>query len=116
MPRKKNNNKKSRNLAYLGVVEILFVSDRRRCAHHGCDKTTPALLMAFGTSIFRPLGPLGRPSLDRYFDGKLAAPARSWEARRRHAAGEIDYETLQSRSYLHPPDAWHATDWRRRAR
>jgi dihydroxy-acid dehydratase len=82
-----------RNLAYLGVVEILYGYPLDGVVLlTGCDKTTPALLMAAATVDSPAIVLSGGPMLDGYFEGKLAGSGTAvWEARRRHAAGEIDY-------------------------
>src|SRR6266404_9938289 len=83
-----------RNLAYLGLVEIL-------CGYPfdgvvlttGCDKTTPAGLMAAATVNLPAIVLSGGPMLDSYIDGKLAGSGLAiWEARRRLAEGEITGE------------------------
>ncbi len=83
-----------RNLAYLGIVEVL----------HGypidgvvlmtaCDKTTPACLMAVATTDTPAIVLSGGPMLDGWFEGKLAGSGMAvWEARRRLEAGETDFE------------------------
>jgi dihydroxy-acid dehydratase len=85
-----------RNLAYLGLVEIL-------CGYPldgvvlmaGCDKTTPALLMAAATVNMPAIALTAGPMLDGYFNGKLAGSGMAlWEGRRLHAAGKIDYPEL----------------------
>ncbi|GAB4188772.1 MAG: IlvD/Edd family dehydratase [Thalassobaculales bacterium] len=82
-----------RNLTYLSLVEILhgYPIDGVVLTT-GCDKTTPALLMAAGTvdipAIVLSVGPM----LDGHWNGKLAGSGVVlWEARKRYAAGEIDY-------------------------
>src|SRR5271169_4449298 len=85
-----------RNLAYLGLVEIL-------CGYPfdgvvlmtGCDKTTPACLMAAATVNMPAIVLTGGPMLDSYLDGKLAGTGMVlWEGRRQLAAGEIDETQL----------------------
>ena len=85
-----------RNLAYLGLVEIL-------CGYPldgvvlmtGCDKTTPACLMAAATVNLPAIVLSGGPMLDSYVDGKLAGSGMAlWEARRRLSGGEIDESQL----------------------
>jgi dihydroxy-acid dehydratase len=85
-----------RNLAYLGLVEILFGYPLDGVVlTTGCDKTTPACLMAAATVDLPAIVLSGGPMLDGHFEGKLAGSGTAvWEARRRHAAGEIDYETF----------------------
>ncbi len=85
-----------RNLAYLGLVEVL-------CGYPldgvvmmtGCDKTTPACLMAAATVNLPTIVLSGGPMLDGYFKGKLAGSGMAlWEARRLLAGGEIDEAEL----------------------
>ena len=87
---------RDRNLAYLGVVEIL-------CGYPfdgvvlttGCDNTTPALLMAAATVNLPSIVLSGGPMLDGYLNGKLAGSGMAlWEARRQLAAGEIREDEL----------------------
>lgn len=57
----------------------------------GCDKTTPAALMAAATTDMPSLIFNGGPMLNSYLDGQLAgAGTIIWEALRRLNAGEID--------------------------
>lgn len=85
-----------RNLAYLGLVEIL-------CGYPldgvvlltGCDKTTPACLMGAATVNLPAIVLSGGPMLDSYIDGKLAGSGMAlWDARRRLAGGEIREDQL----------------------
>ncbi len=62
-----------RNLAYLGVVEILYCYPLDGVVLlTGCDKTTPALLMAAATVDLPAIVLSGGPMLDGHFEGKLA--------------------------------------------
>src|SRR5436190_1070291 len=85
-----------RNLAYLGLVEIL-------CGYPldgvvlmtGCDKTTPACLMAAATVNLPAIVLSGGPMIDGYYNGQLDGSGMAlWEARRLHAAGKIGYPEL----------------------
>jgi dihydroxy-acid dehydratase len=96
-----------RNLAYLGLVEIL-------CGYPfdgvvlttGCDKTTPACLMAAATVNLPAIVLSGGPMLDSYIDGKLAGSGSVlWEARRLVAAGQITVEELVDRVVRTIPSA-----------
>jgi xylonate dehydratase len=61
----------------------------------GCDKTTPACLMAACTVNLPAIVLSGGPMLDGYYNGQLAGSGMTlWEARRQHAAGEIGYPEL----------------------
>jgi dihydroxy-acid dehydratase len=81
-----------RNLAYLGLVEVLHGYPLDGVIFTtGCDKTTPAALMAAATTDLPALIFNGGPMLNSYLDGRPAgAGTIIWEARRRFAAGEID--------------------------
>ena len=58
----------------------------------GCDKTTPACLMAAATVNTPAIVLSGGPMLDGYHDGKLAGSGTVlWQARQDVAAGRIDY-------------------------
>ena len=62
-----------RNLAYLGLVEVLFGYPLDGVVlTTGCDKTTPACLMAAATVNLPAIVLSGGPMLDAYIDGKLA--------------------------------------------
>jgi len=85
-----------RNLAYLGLVEILhgYPIDGVVLTT-GCDKTTPACIMAAATADLPAIVLSGGPMLDGHWEGRLVGSGTViWAARRRHAAGEIDYETF----------------------
>src|SRR6476659_2836903 len=98
-----------RNLAYLGLVEIL-------CGYPldgvvlmtGCDKSTPACLMAAATVNLPAIVLSGGPMVDSYYQGKLAGSGMAlWEARRLLAAGEIDAEELIDIVCASTPSAGH---------
>ncbi len=81
-----------RNLAYLGLVEILhgYPIDAVVLTT-GCDKTTPACLMAAATVDIPAIVLSGGPSLNGYYDGDplMGSGTSIWRARRKQAAGEI---------------------------
>ncbi|MFO0014296.1 MAG: IlvD/Edd family dehydratase [Planctomycetota bacterium] len=83
-----------RNLAYLGLVEILYGYPIDGVLFTtGCDKTTPASLMAAATTDLPSLIFNGGPMLNSTIDGEPAGGGTIiWEARRRLGAGEIDEE------------------------
>ena len=83
-----------RNLAYLGLVEVLFGYPMDGVVlTTGCDKTTPACLMAAATVNTPAIVLSGGPMLDGYHDGKLAGSGTVlWQARQDVAAGRIDYD------------------------
>jgi dihydroxy-acid dehydratase len=85
-----------RNLAYLGLVEILvgYPFDGVVLTT-ACDKTTPAALMAAATVNMPAIVLSGGPMLDSYQNGKLAGSGVAlWEARRQLAAGAISESEL----------------------
>ncbi|XZE19874.1 IlvD/Edd family dehydratase [Pirellulaceae bacterium SH449] len=81
-----------RNLAYLGLVEILYGYPLDGVIFTtGCDKTTPASLMAAATTDLPSLIFNGGPMLNSVIDGEPTGGGTIiWEARRRLGAGEID--------------------------
>ena len=83
-----------RNLSYLSLVEVLYGYPLDGVVLlTGCDKTTPACLMAAATvnipAISLNVGPMlnGWSRGDRTGSGTIV-----WKARERHAAGDIDYQ------------------------
>ena len=83
-----------RNLAYLGLVEILHGYPLDGVVlTTGCDKTTPALIMAAATVDLPAIVLSGGPMLDGWYEGKLAGSGTIiWQKRLQLATGEIDYE------------------------
>jgi dihydroxy-acid dehydratase len=83
-----------RNLAYLGLVEILFSYPLDGVVlTTGCDKTTPACLMAAATVNLPAIVLSGGPMLNGWFNGERSGSGTVvWKSRERLAAGEIDYE------------------------
>ena len=83
-----------RNLAYLSLVECLYgYFFDGVVLTTGCDKTTPACLMAAATVNTPSIVLSGGPMLDSYRDGKLSGSGVVvWQAREDLAAGRIDYK------------------------
>ena len=83
-----------RNLAYLGLVEVLHGYPLDGVVlTTGCDKTTPSQLMAAATVNLPAIVLSGGPMLDGWYRGRLTGSGTIlWEARKLYAAGEIDYE------------------------
>jgi dihydroxy-acid dehydratase len=83
-----------RNLAYLGLVEVLFGYPLDGVVlMTGCDKTTPACLMAAATVNIPAIVLSGGPMLDYVRDGKLLGSGTLiWQARQDQAAGKINYK------------------------
>jgi dihydroxy-acid dehydratase len=98
-----------RNLAYLGLVEILsgYPFDGVVLTT-GCDKTTPAALMAAATMNLPAIVLSSGPMLDSYVNGKLAGTGGVlWEARRQLAEGLITGEQLVDQVLDGIPSAGH---------
>ena len=85
-----------RNLTYLSLVESLFGYPIDGVVLTiGCDKTTPALLMAAATVGIPALALSVGPMLNGWHEGRRAGSGTViWEARQRMAAGEIDAEAF----------------------
>ena len=83
-----------RNLCYLGLVEILygyFIDGVVLTT--GCDKTTPAQLMAAATVDIPAIVVSGGPMLNGWFRGERTGSGTIvWKARELLAAGEINDE------------------------
>ncbi|MES1256874.1 MAG: dihydroxy-acid dehydratase, partial [Acidobacteriota bacterium] len=98
-----------RNLAYLGLVEILvgYPFDGVVLTT-ACDKTTPASLMAAATVNMPAIVLSGGPMLDSYHNGKLAGSGMAlWEARRQLAAGNITEDDLIDITLSSAPSPGH---------
>ncbi|KAB2955207.1 MAG: dihydroxy-acid dehydratase family protein [Rhizobiaceae bacterium] len=83
-----------RNLAYLSLVEVLYGYPLDGVVLTiGCDKTTPALLMAAATVNIPAIALSVGPMLNGWHRGERTGSGTVvWKARERLAAGEIDYE------------------------
>ena len=81
-----------RNLAYLSLVETLFGYPLDGVVLNiGCDKTTPALLMAAATVNIPAVALSVGPMLNGWFRGERTGSGTIvWKAREMLAAGEID--------------------------
>jgi len=82
-----------RNLAYLGLVELLFGYPIDGVVLTiGCDKTTPACLMAAATVNIPAIALSVGPMLNGWYKGERTGSGTIvWKARQMLAAGEIDY-------------------------
>ncbi len=81
-----------RNLAYLGLVEVLHGYPLDGVVlTTGCDKTTPACLMAAATVNIPAIVLSGGPMLNGWFNGERTGSGTIiWKAREMVAAGELD--------------------------
>ncbi|MCF2947488.1 dihydroxy-acid dehydratase family protein [Paraglaciecola aquimarina] len=98
-----------RNLAYMGLVEILhgYPIDAVVLTT-GCDKTTPSNLMAASTVDIPAIVLSGGPMLDGWHDGELVGSgAVIWRSRKRLAAGEIDETEFLNLAMSSAPSAGH---------
>ncbi|MBO6509677.1 MAG: dihydroxy-acid dehydratase family protein [Roseibium sp.] len=83
-----------RNLAYLGLVELLhgYPIDGVVLTI-GCDKTTPACLMAAATVNIPAVALSVGPMLNGWYKGERTGSGTIvWKARQMLASGEIDYK------------------------
>jgi dihydroxy-acid dehydratase len=98
-----------RNLAYLGLVEVLFGYPLDGVVlTTGCDKTTPAMLMAAATVNLPAIVLSGGPMLNGWHNGERTGSGTIvWKSRERLAAGEIDYEQFMELVASSAPSAGH---------
>ena len=98
-----------RNLAYLGLVEILYGYPLDGVVlTTGCDKTTPSALMAASTVDIPAIVLSGGPMLDGWHDGELVGSGTViWRSRRKYAAGEITREEFLERALDSAPSIGH---------
>jgi xylonate dehydratase len=98
-----------RNLFYLGLVEVLYGYFMDAVVlTTGCDKTTPAGIMAASTVDIPAIVLSGGPMLDGYFEGELVGSGMAiWKSRRRLAAGLIDEEEFYETALASAPSAGH---------
>ncbi len=99
-----------RNLAYLGLVEVLFGYPLDGVVlTTGCDKTTPACIMAAATVNTPAIVLSGGPMLDGHSkDGKLLGSGTAvWQAREDIAAGKIDYKEFLDIAAASAPSIGH---------
>jgi dihydroxy-acid dehydratase len=98
-----------RNLAYLGLVEILHGYPLDGVVlTTGCDKTTPACLMAAATVDIPAIVLSGGPMLDGWHEGKrVGSGTVIWHARNLMAAGKIDYEGFMTLATASSPSVGH---------
>ena len=98
-----------RNLAYLGLVEVLhgYPVDGVVLTT-GCDKTTPAMLMGAATVDIPAITLNGGPMLDGWWQGRRAGSGTIvWESRRLLSEGKIDYPEFIERVCASAPSLGH---------
>ena len=98
-----------RNLSYLTLVETLYGYPIDAVVlTTGCDKTTPAAIMAAATVDIPAIVLSGGPMLDGWFEGELVGSGTTiWRSRRRLAAGQIDEAAFFEAALASAPSAGH---------
>ncbi|MGB8046065.1 MAG: IlvD/Edd family dehydratase, partial [Pseudolabrys sp.] len=98
-----------RNLAYLGLVEILYGYPLDGVVlMTGCDKTTPACLMAAATVNTPAIVLSGGPMLNGWWKGERAGSGTVvWKAREELAAGRIDSQEFMEIAAASAPSVGH---------
>ena len=98
-----------RNLAYLGLVEILYGYPIDGVVlTTGCDKTTPSQIMAAATVDIPAIVLSGGPMLNGWFKGERTGSGTIvWKAREMMARGEIEYKEFLELVASSAPSAGH---------
>ena len=98
-----------RNLAYLGLVEVLFGYPLDGVVlTTGCDKTTPACMMAAATVNIPAIVLSGGPMLNGWFNGERTGSGTVvWKSREEMAAGKINYDEFMEIVASSAPSVGH---------
>src|SRR6187455_2377461 len=98
-----------RNLAYLGLVEVLYGYPLDGVVlTTGCDKTTPAALMAAATVNIPAIVLSGGPMLNGWWKGERSGSGSAmWRARQEYARGSIDAEEFMQIAASAAPSVGH---------
>ena len=98
-----------RNLAYLSLVEVLYGYPLDGVVlMTGCDKTTPACLMAAATVNTPAIVLSGGPMLNGWWKGERAGSGTVvWKAREELAAGKIDNQEFLEIASASAPSIGH---------
>ncbi|MGI3899136.1 MAG: IlvD/Edd family dehydratase [Janthinobacterium lividum] len=98
-----------RNLAYLGLVETLYGYPLDGVVlTTGCDKTTPACIMAAATVNIPAIVLCGGPMLNGWHNGERTGSGTIvWKSREEMAAGHIDYEEFMEIVTSSAPSVGH---------
>ena len=98
-----------RNLAYLSLVEVLYGYPLDGVVLlTGCDKTTPALIMAAATVNIPAIVLSGGPMLNGWWKGERAGSGTAvWKAREELAAGRIDNQEFLDLATASAPSVGH---------
>jgi xylonate dehydratase len=98
-----------RNLAYLGLVEVLYGYPLDGVVlMTGCDKTTPACIMAAATVNIPAIVLSGGPMLNGWWKGMRAGSGTAiWKARQEMAVGRIGPEEFIDIACASAPSVGH---------
>ncbi len=98
-----------RNLAYLSLVEVLHGYPLDGVVlTTGCDKTTPAMLMAAATVDLPAIALPGGPMLNGWHEGERTGSGTIvWKARELLARGEVDYDGFMDLVASSAPSVGH---------
>src|ERR1700691_5251254 len=98
-----------RNLAYLGLVEVLYGYPLDGVVlTTGCDKTTPACLMGAATVKIPAIVLSGGPMLDGWWQGRLSGSGTIvWEGHKLFAEGKIGYDEVMDMVSSSAPSVGH---------
>ncbi|MBS0470603.1 MAG: dihydroxy-acid dehydratase family protein [Proteobacteria bacterium] len=98
-----------RNLGFMTLVEILHGYPLDAVVlTTGCDKTTPAAIMAASAVDIPAIVLSGGPMLDGWHDGELVGSGTViWRSRRKLAAGEITEDQFLDAACASAPSAGH---------
>jgi dihydroxy-acid dehydratase len=98
-----------RNLAYLGLVEILYGYPLDGVVlMTGCDKTTPACIMAAATVNIPSIVLSGGPMLNGWWKGERCGSGMAvWKAREEMAAGRINQQEFVDIAAASAPSVGH---------
>ena len=100
-----------RNLSYLGLVEVLYGYPLDGVVlTTGCDKTTPAMIMAAATVNIPAIVLSGGPMLNGWWKGERAGSGTiKWAMSKKLAAGEVNYEEFVDAIAASAPSAGHCS-------
>jgi dihydroxy-acid dehydratase len=100
-----------RNLAYLGLVEVLYGYPLDGVVlTTGCDKTTPAAIMAAATVNIPAIVLSGGPMLNGWWNGARAGSGTiKWAMGKKLAAGEVSYAQFVDAVAASAPSAGHCS-------
>ncbi len=98
-----------RNLAYLSLVEVLYGYPIDGVVlMTGCDKTTPALIMAAATMNIPAIVLSGGPMLNGWWKGERAGSGTAiWKAREELAGGRINEQEFVDLAIASAPSIGH---------